>query len=220
MLSSVGGYSCRRNTADTARMSVHGTGRALDVFIPKAGNTADNAHGDKVANWLVVHAQQIGVQLIIWDRSIWRANGTNAGAYGGPHPHDDHIHVELTNEAAANTALWFSDTGDTVADASTSDAAKDARADTGSHDSGTGTTTDAGTVDAAPVDPPTTVDAGSTTTTPDASAPSTPHASAREQRPVDRHRVRRSRERGRRARRDELPRGLAVREATQLVERR
>lgn len=107
IVSSVGGYACRRNTADTARMSVHGTGRALDVFIPKANGGADNLRGDKVANWLVVNAQQIGVQLVIWDRSIWRANGTNAGLYGGPYPHDDHIHVELTAQASLMATPWF-----------------------------------------------------------------------------------------------------------------
>ena len=84
VVSSVGGYACRRNTADASRMSVHGTGRALDVFIPMAGGSADNGQGDKVANWLVMHSQQIGVQLVIWDHSIWRANGTNDARTAGP----------------------------------------------------------------------------------------------------------------------------------------
>jgi hypothetical protein len=38
------------------------------------------------------------VQYIIWDRSDW--NGSHSGDkmddYGGPVPHIDHIHVELT----------------------------------------------------------------------------------------------------------------------------
>src|SRR5687767_8209725 len=29
-----GGYSCRQNTADLSRTSVHGTGRALDLMLP------------------------------------------------------------------------------------------------------------------------------------------------------------------------------------------
>jgi hypothetical protein len=120
VVTSVGGYACRRNTADASRMSVHGTGRALDVFIPTVGGAADNGQGDKVANWLVMHAQQIGVQLVIWDHSIWRSNGTNDGAYGGPNPHVDHIHVELTNEAAALRTPWFSNMTDDVG-ASTDD---------------------------------------------------------------------------------------------------
>jgi hypothetical protein len=106
-LSSVGGFACRTNTADTSRMSIHGTGRALDLFIPKVGGAADNGRGDVIANWLILNAEQIGVQLVIWDRSIWRANGTNDGAYGGPHPHDDHLHVELNNEAGDAQTPWF-----------------------------------------------------------------------------------------------------------------
>lgn len=121
VVTSVGGYACRRNTANASRMSVHGTGRALDVFIPTVGGAADNGQGDKVANWLVTHSQQIGVQLVIRDRSIWRANGTNDGAYGGPNPHVDHIHVEITNEAAALSTPWFSNMTDDV-DASTTTA--------------------------------------------------------------------------------------------------
>ncbi len=136
-VSSVGGYACRRNTADSSRMSVHGTGRALDVFIPTLNGGADNAKGDKVANWLVMHAQRIGVQLVIWDRSIWRANGTNTAAYGGPVPHVDHIHVELTNLASALKTPWFSDPSD-APDASTT------TADDGGADATTGSTDDAG----------------------------------------------------------------------------
>jgi hypothetical protein len=106
-ITSIGGYACRPNTANTSKTSVHGTGRALDVMIPKSRGSADNTKGDAVAHWLIEHAQEIGVQLIIWDRSIWRANGRNEGAYGGPHPHDDHLHVEITDEAAAKQTAWF-----------------------------------------------------------------------------------------------------------------
>jgi hypothetical protein len=172
-VSSVGGYACRRNTADTARLSVHGTGRALDVFIPKIGKAPDAAQGDRVANWLVTHAQEIGVQLIIWDRSIWRANGTNASLYGGPSPHDDHLHVELTVRAAAHTALWFTDSGATGSGPTTDPTTTDP-------DAGGGypTTTDP---DAGSGDPTTTApDAGATASEPDAGAapPAAPDASS------------------------------------------
>jgi hypothetical protein len=131
-VSSIGGYACRKNTADTSRMSVHGTGRALDVFIPKKGAGADSIKGDAVANWMVLNASKIGVQLVIWNHTVWRANGRNASAYGGPHPHDDHIHVEITNEAARMETPWFADKSD-------DDAGEDAapRADAGTKDSGT-----------------------------------------------------------------------------------
>ena len=161
VVSSVGGYSCRKNTADSSRMSVHGTGRALDVFVPKTGGAADNGQGDKVANWLVVNAQRIGVQLVIWDRTIWRANGKNDGAYSGPHPHDDHLHVELSTAAGLATTPWFKDMTDD-ADASTADGGDDddastttdgGRADATPDASAPDGATDAGKKDASPVDP-------------------------------------------------------------------
>ena len=101
-ISSIGGFSCRPNTANTSKMSVHGTGRALDVMVPDS-----SPEGDEVANWLVMNAQQIGVQLIIWDRTVWRADGSNTKRYGGPHPHNDHVHVEINEEAAAQRTPFF-----------------------------------------------------------------------------------------------------------------
>lgn len=98
-ISQIQGYACRRNTASSSRMSVHGTGRALDIFIPRASGGADNTKGDAVANYLVKNAQELGIQLVIWDRTRWMTKRGEA-AYSGPHPHDDHIHAELTDEAA------------------------------------------------------------------------------------------------------------------------
>jgi len=155
-VSSIGGYACRKNTADTSRMSVHGTGRALDVFIPKKAGEADGAKGDLVANWLVMNASKIGVQLVIWNRTVWRANGKNASRYGGPHPHDDHIHVEITNEAARLETPWFAnkdgddDDAGSKTDAAT-DAKVDAKTDAGSKDPGT---EDAGQKPPPPPPPP------------------------------------------------------------------
>jgi hypothetical protein len=103
------GYNCRQNTADRTKTSMHGTGRAIDIFIPLASGQADNSAGDPVANWLVEHAQEIGVQFIIWDRTKWSlsASGRKDSAYGGPHPHHDHLHVELTIDGANGRTPWF-----------------------------------------------------------------------------------------------------------------
>jgi len=100
-VSSYGGFACRPNTANTSQLSVHGTGRAIDVFIPTTGGQADNTRGDPVANWLVVNAQRLGVQYIIWDRTQWNGSrtGDKVSPYGGPHPHHDHLHVELNTSA-------------------------------------------------------------------------------------------------------------------------
>lgn len=106
-----GGYACRPNTANTSQLSVHGTGRAIDIMIPLKAGDANNAVGDPIANYLVANAKAIGIQFIIWDRNDWGASRSlpKQRAYGGPIPHKDHIHVELTPEAARRQTPWFSD---------------------------------------------------------------------------------------------------------------
>lgn len=113
-ISSYGGYSCRRNTGDPSQLSVHGTGRALDLMIPTDDGRADNDAGDPVANWLVTHAELVGVQYVIWDRTDWGAHRDppKTSDYGGPNPHVDHIHMELTHEGAAMDTPWFTDIDD------------------------------------------------------------------------------------------------------------
>ena len=105
------GYACRRIRGGRG-MSVHGTGRALDVFVPLDGGRADNDLGDPVANYLVENAETIGVQLVIWDRTIWNGSrrGDQARAYGGAHPHHDHLHIELTPAAGRLQTPFFSGT--------------------------------------------------------------------------------------------------------------
>ena len=100
-------FNCRRVRSGRA-LSLHATGRALDVFIPKVGGRANNAAGDVIANWLVANAGAIGVQFLIWDRTQWKTSGTHrARCYGGSHPHDDHIHVELSRAGAARRTAFF-----------------------------------------------------------------------------------------------------------------
>ena len=104
---------CRQNTADPSKTSVHGIGRALDLYIPEVGGQADNGKGDPVGNWLVANAEWIGIQYIIWDRTDWQANapGDKASPYGGPVPHTNHLHVELSVEASSESTGWFQDRG-------------------------------------------------------------------------------------------------------------
>lgn len=98
-------YACRQIRGGSG-LSVHATGRALDIFVATRGGAADNARGDQLANWLVENAEAIGVQAIIWDRSTWRP-GRGDSCYNGQHPHNDHIHVEITREAAAKDTPFF-----------------------------------------------------------------------------------------------------------------
>ncbi len=132
------GYACRPNTANRSELSMHGTGRAIDLFIPLSGGDADNDLGDPVANWLIDHATEIGVQFFIWDRTKWNISysGRKDCAYGGPHPHHDHIHIELSTDGAAMATPWFADSG--------SSAPVDSPADSAGTDTGTSSGTDPG----------------------------------------------------------------------------
>lgn len=111
-ITSAGGFECcRQNTGDTRYLSVHSIGRAIDLSIRVASSTeADNTAGDPVANWLLENAQDIGVQIIVWDRASWnsaRSPGSRLNPYTGPIPHIDHIHVELNLDGANRRTPFF-----------------------------------------------------------------------------------------------------------------
>lgn len=95
------GYNCRTIRGGSG-LSMHGTGRAVDVFVPTDGGQADNTLGDPIANYLIRHASELGVQFFIWDRSKWNIEYGGPKYYGGAHPHHEHLHIELTPEAARN----------------------------------------------------------------------------------------------------------------------
>lgn len=108
-IASVGIYNCRV-IAGTNSMSIHGVGRALDIMIPTIGGDADNDLGDPIAHWLIENAAHIGVQTVIWDKSIWRVSrNPKFGSYTGSNPHVDHLHVELNIEASEQGTPWFAD---------------------------------------------------------------------------------------------------------------
>ncbi|HEY8431735.1 MAG TPA: hypothetical protein VIL20_25320 [Sandaracinaceae bacterium] len=109
-ITSIGGYNCRP-IEGTSTMSVHGTGRALDLMIPMHSGDADNDLGDPIGNWLIEHAEEIGIQYIIWDRWTWNAArpaGNKERSYGGVNPHVDHLHIELSVDGGAMRTPWFS----------------------------------------------------------------------------------------------------------------
>lgn len=107
-ITSIGGYSCRVNSANPSETSVHGVGRALDVMIPTVRGNANSAMGDPIANWLIRNASAIGVQYIIWNRMRWAGHRTpHLGNYTGPSPHVDHIHVELNLAGSRRETPWF-----------------------------------------------------------------------------------------------------------------
>jgi hypothetical protein len=108
----IGGYSCRRNTADRSRTSIHGVGRANDWF-RNANNAREAA---QVVSFIArmsaggaAMARAMGVQYWIWNRQQYtvRNTGVTRSRYGGPNPHTDHIHIEVNLAGAAlQTSYW------------------------------------------------------------------------------------------------------------------
>ena len=106
------GFACRANTANRNRLSVHASGRAIDLFVPLDRGRADNDLGDPVANYLIAHAEALGIEFVIWDRSQWSASkSSKLRSYGGPHPHHDHLHIELSPQSANRTGKRYPSPG-------------------------------------------------------------------------------------------------------------
>lgn len=94
-------YSCRIIPGSSS-MSLHGEGRALDVGYALVNGKA-NPDGYRLFAHLKRHAVELGIQGIIWDRKISTNRGDDRPYSGGPDvtsAHVDHLHVELTNNAA------------------------------------------------------------------------------------------------------------------------
>ncbi len=108
---SVGGFSCRAIVGRPTQASVHSTGRALDIMLPVGFRAeANNLEGDPIGNFLVANADALGVQFVIWDRTSWgghRSPGAKERYYSGAHPHNDHLHVELSEAGGRGETGWL-----------------------------------------------------------------------------------------------------------------
>src|SRR5215211_5097348 len=100
--SSAGIYNCRtvRGGSDT---SLHAEGRALDVHFPGKGHK----DGHKLVQLLRPIASKLGIQEMIFDRTIWsaRSPGKAGRRYTGVNPHFDHVHIGLTRKAGQKLNL-------------------------------------------------------------------------------------------------------------------
>lgn len=103
-VTSVGGYSCRANTADSSSLSIHAAGRALDIMV-NAGTPKGLETGNKIRNYLINNSEELGVQLVIWNRHIWSVNHDGWREYTGPNPHTDHVHAEINIAASKKSNL-------------------------------------------------------------------------------------------------------------------
>lgn len=100
-ITTVSGYSCRASTgSNKGDMSVHGTGRALDLMI------ADVEDGEPIADYLVTNAEALGVMMVIFNNSSWMSTTSGGrsgvGTYSGDSPHTDHVHVEISADKATD----------------------------------------------------------------------------------------------------------------------
>lgn len=103
LASSMGIYACRTVRGSGSR-SIHSCGRAVDCGVPTSAAGRQAMY--RFLEALAPHAKRLGIQCIIFDRTIWSAVRAPEGErYGGAHPHDDHAHIELTPEAASRLTL-------------------------------------------------------------------------------------------------------------------
>jgi len=92
----LGIYNCRP-VAGSDTLSLHGEGRACDLGVPVGAGWAQT-----LADALVGGSAELGIQLVIHNRKVWSGRRPFEGwrAYGGSNPHTDHLHVELSWQAA------------------------------------------------------------------------------------------------------------------------
>jgi hypothetical protein len=66
--------------------------------------TSNVERGTLLANWLVRHARELGVQQVLWRNTAWSSDSRGRSAWSAltGHPHEDHVHVELTPSTAAD----------------------------------------------------------------------------------------------------------------------
>ncbi len=98
------GAYCRK-IAGSSSNSIHGTGRAIDVMMSGYSN------GDRLANWLAMNAKALGIQMIIWRRSTWKASRGYITYYGGSSSHNDHLHIEFNDAGAGAHTSWYNNGG-------------------------------------------------------------------------------------------------------------
>jgi len=90
-------YNCR-SVRGSSVPSIHGEGRAWDMMLPVVAGRG-HPRGHEAVRELGAHGRRLGIQTIIFDRTIWSARSPSGRPYTGVHPHYDHLHIELTREA-------------------------------------------------------------------------------------------------------------------------
>lgn len=99
-----------RQVAGGSGLSLHSEGRAIDVGIPSLLKN----YGDEIFNWAIVHAEELGLQEIIWYGHIWSCQKPYVRLYRyGPSyrdktlAHRDHVHIGLNWDGALQKTAYF-----------------------------------------------------------------------------------------------------------------
>lgn len=114
-----GTFAIRYRTGSTRTLSVHSTGRAVDLDGTNMGGNRPGCSLPELAEWadfFAEHADALGVELVVhyaakpfgrsWrcDRGTWR-NANEGALVGGGTTWADHLHVELSPAFADSPAL-------------------------------------------------------------------------------------------------------------------
>lgn len=83
----------------------HPSGRAVDIMMPNGGKGKDKKLGDEIAAYFQEHADEYGVEYILWRQRTWTAgDGLNKWKdmedRGSPTAnHMDHVHITVKGDA-------------------------------------------------------------------------------------------------------------------------
>lgn len=103
---SLGGFALGGVDQGHGQDSTHYEGRAIDVFY-RPVTEENRREGWLLAHWLVAHAEEFHVSVVIFDDRIWSVRFSQAGwrEYRSPDPdneilrHLDHVHVDVQRGA-------------------------------------------------------------------------------------------------------------------------
>lgn len=101
---SLGIYNCR-TVVGGSTTSTHGEGRAVDLGLPLGPDGKGTPLGRSIVAQIGAHGARLGVQAIVYDRTVWSSVSPSGRRYDGAHPHYDHLHIELTRQAADRLTL-------------------------------------------------------------------------------------------------------------------
>jgi hypothetical protein len=99
----LGIYVCK-SIAGTRTTSLHGEGRAADLGSSPYRNLP---FMDDVADALVAHSKELGIQCVIHNGKVWSSLYPHAGwrTHKGVDPHRGHLHAELTVASAGTLTV-------------------------------------------------------------------------------------------------------------------